>query len=289
MAVAATILLLTVGAATAMATSNIEGVWSFSGGQIAIQPEGTSGLFEGVVVSPTTFKTCVHPVGEPIWTKITPQTDGSYWGLHQWFKTTGEASECSYNPELGLTAWRVVEEAKGKYLLVCLSYPANETQPHPPQPTIPVGSSGLNATYGCFKSELVAPLPVTTKEGTSTGGSKTGSTETGTGKSGTAAYQESLTFTSSKACYSGRYFKIHLLEPKYDPFKTVVVTLKGKKIKTRHVGNYEVATINLKGLPLGAFKIKIVATTVLGHHLSGARTYHTCAKKPKKSKPKKLT
>ena len=34
----------------------------------------------------------------------------------------------------------------------------------------------------------------------------------------------------------------------------------------------------------GAFTVKIRATTVLGHHLSASRTYHTCIPK---IKPKK--
>jgi hypothetical protein len=80
----------------------------------------------------------------------------------------------------------------------------------------------------------------------------------------------------------------HLREPKYDPFKTVAVTIKGHRVATTRHGDYVVATIDLKGLPSGAFTVKIHVTTVLGHHLSGARTYHTCAKKAEKNKPGKL-
>jgi hypothetical protein len=78
---------------------------------------------------------------------------------------------------------------------------------------------------------------------------------------------------------SVRLFKIHLSDPKYDPFKTVSVTIKGRKFPTARKGKYIVATINLKGLPKGAFTVKIKATTVLGHSLSASRTYHTCKKK----------
>jgi hypothetical protein len=60
-----------------------------------------------------------------------------------------------------------------------------------------------------------------------------------------------------------------------------------KKIATARKGKYIVATINLKGLPKGAFTVKIHATTVLGHTLSASRTYHTCIKKIKKSSKKK--
>jgi hypothetical protein len=287
-AIAATILLLTVGVATAAGTSSIEGAWTFSGGQIVIRPEGPGGKgdLEGVVVAPTTFAKCVHPEGQVIWKEIKAQTDGSYQGFHQWYDSTASTgpTECTLNPVLGLTAWRVIEEpGKKPYLRVCLSNPGTT------QPSIPPGSPGVNATYGCFDSELIALPP----EIGSTSGGKTPEGPSGKGsepgKGGSEAFKETLTIPSAKQCLSGRSFKIHLREPNLDPFTKVVVTLKGKKIKTVHKGNFVVATISLKGLPTGKFTIKIVATTALGHHLSGTRTYHTCAKKPKKSKPKKLT
>jgi hypothetical protein len=285
-AIAATILVLTAGVATAAATTRIEGVWSFNGGQIAIQPEG-NGKFEGVVVAPTKFAACVHPTGQKIWKEITPLADGSFQGFHEWFKSTESGEECTPNPTFGPTAWRVIEEPGGsRYLRVCLSRPGTE------QPTIPAGSAGVGATYGCVSSALIAPLPETTGNGNGAGGGS-GSTgnpgNPGTGKSGTGAYKETLSLPSAKKCLSARLFQIHLQDPKYDPFKTVVVTIKGKKLKTTRHGTFIVATVNLKGFPHGRFTIKIVATTVLGHHLSGSRTYHTCAKKAKASKPKKLS
>jgi hypothetical protein len=272
--IAVTILVLTVGVATAAATASIEQVWSFNGGAIAIQPEpGGNGALEGVVVNPTKFQTCIHPDGQIIWKKMTLQADGSYWGFHQWYKT----ETCTENPELGPTAWRVVEEpGDSSALRVCLSHPGTA------QPTIPPGSEGVGATLGCIDSTFIAPVPVV-------GGNGGSSTNPGTGSSGTAAYKESLTLPSAKKCLSARLFQIHLQDPTYDPFKTVSVTLKGRKIATVKRGKYVVATINLKGLPHGKFTIKIAVTTVLGHHLSATRTYHTCAKKPKKSKPKTLS
>jgi hypothetical protein len=240
-------------AASAAARSSIEGVWSFGGGQIAVASAG-NGTFVGTVVQETTFAECPHPVGQEIWTDIAPQLDGSYWGLHQWyFEKT-----CEINTQLGPTAWRVREEPDGaKYLRVCFSHPGTS------QPTIPVGGPETGVTYGCVDSGLTAPLPA----------------------SGVAG--ERLSLPSAKQCLSARLFKIHLLEPKYDPFKKVLVTLKGRRIATARRGDYLVATIDLKGLPRGAFTVKVSATTVLGHHLSGSRTYHTCAMKPrsKRSRP----
>ena len=248
------VVLMTAGVASATASSSIEGVWSFNGGQIAVQPE-VGGRFEGIVVQPTTFATCTHPVGQEIWKEITLQKDGSYWGFHQWYKT----ESCVENPILGPSAWRVVVNPDGsRYLRVCLSSPGTA------QPTIPVGSSGLGASYGCGNSALTAPLA----------------------SSSVGSFKQVVSLPGTRKCLSARKFLIHVRDSKYDPFKTVVVTRQGHKIKVQHRGGFYIATVSLKGLPRGAFTIKVKATTVRGNHVSGSRTYHTCAKR-KKSTSKK--
>jgi hypothetical protein len=255
--VIATVALLAAGVASAAASSSIEGVWAFGGGQIAITPL-SNGTFVGTVVAETTFAECVHPDGQQIWTDVAQQPDGSFWGLHQWYF---EKSSCVENPERGDAAWRVVEEAGGsKYLRVCLSKPGTS------QPTIAAVGAEANVTYACYDSALTAPLPTT---------------------AGQAGFIQSLR-PSAKKCVSGRRFEIHLAEPANDPFKSVRITLRGHRIKTVHRGDYIDATVSLKGLPLGAFTIKVSAKTVLGIDLTGSRTYHTCASKPKRHKPAKL-
>ncbi len=254
--VIATVAVLAAGASSALAASSIEGIWAFGGGEIAIKPV-SNGTFEGVVVASTTFAECPHPVGQTIWSNIAQQPDGSYWGLHFWYF---EKSGCTENPERGPTAWRVVEEAGGaKYLRVCLSTPGTS------QPTIAAAGAERNWTYGCYSSALIAPLPT----------------------AGQAGFINSLKPSAAK-CVSGRRFEIHLAEPLNDPFKSVRITLRGKRIKTFRRGSYVDAIVDLKGLPLGAFTIKLSAKTVLGVDLTGSRTYHTCAKKPKPHKPGKL-
>ncbi|HLM86614.1 MAG TPA: hypothetical protein VK272_10555 [Solirubrobacteraceae bacterium] len=248
---------LAVSIASAGAASSIEGVWAFDNGQIAITPS-SNGTFVGTVVDETKFAECAHPVGQTIWTGIIPQPDGSYWGRHQWYFE----GTCAENPTPGPTAWRVREEADGsKYLRVCFSQPGTS------QPTIPANGLEANVTYECIDSALTAPLPIVAAAGVA---------------------GEHLSLPSAKRCLSARLFKIHLLEPKYDPFKKVLVTIRGRRTATSRRGDYVVATIDLKGFPRGAFTVKIRATTVLGHHLSSARTYHTCAKRPIGRKPGKL-
>jgi len=279
---------MSVGVASAGSGSSIEGVWEFSGGQIAVQ-ETSPGTFTGTVVVATKFAECTHPVEQQIWKDMTLQPDGSYWGYHQWYNY---GSACKLDPALGKTAWRVLEGSGGShYLRVCLSNPDDNLQPTIAPDGAPYAESeyaAYHVTYGCFKSELTAPLP-TPAGTTSTGTTGTGTTGTGTGKSGVAGVKIELE-PSNKQCLSGRRFKIHVPEPKYDPFKTVSVTLKGRKIATARKGNYIVATINLRGLHKGAFTIKIKVTTVLGQHLSDSRTYRTCVRKKRKPRNKlKLT
>ena len=131
-----------------------------------------------------------------------------------------------------------------------------------------------------MNSALSAALPTTTGAGTGT--TTTGSsTEKGAGapKIGTASFKELVTLPSNRKCYSQRSFQIHVQDPKYDAFKTVTITIKGKKLKTARHGDMITATVSLKGLPKGTFTVVIKATTYLGRHLSGSRTYHTCATK----------
>jgi hypothetical protein len=253
----ATVVLLGIGVGSAAAASSIEGIWAFGGGRIAITSL-SNGTFVGTVVAETKFAECVHRDGQQIWTDITEQPDGSFWGLHQWyFEKT-----CVENPERGRAAWRFFEEPNGsKYLLVCLSRPG----PTEPQPTIAANGSHANESYGCFKSLLTAPLPT----------------------AGLAGFIQRLK-PSAKACVSGRRFKIHLPEPQDDPFKTLRIMLRGHRITMVRKGEYVVGTVNLKGVPLGTFTLKIKATTVLGLDLTGSRTYHTCAKVPKQHKPARL-
>lgn len=255
------------GGASAQAGSSIEGIWAFESGQIAIQAQ--SGTFLGVVVQETKLTECVHPVGQEIWTALIPQSDGSYWGLHQWY-----FEGCEENPERGRAAFRVFEEPGGsRYLLVCLSYPGNSEQ----QPTIAADGVTEHASYGCIRSTLTASLP-------SASGSSPGGSTTATGlKPGIPDELERLSLPSAKKCVSMRPFQIRLVEPKYDPFKTVLVTVKGHKLATTRHGSDVVATIGLPNLKHGRFTVTIHATTVLGHHLSASRTYRTCARKTKKA------
>jgi hypothetical protein len=285
--VAVGLLLEAVGSASAVAAPSIEGIWSFGGGQIGVQ-RTSNDTYNGFVVAETTFAACPHPVGQEIWKGFTQQPDGSYWGLHQWY--AGPPPNCTAEKQGGPTAWRVMTEPDGSYYLrVCFSRPGSS------QPTIaPNGDpkaeseyAAYHVTYGCYRSTLISLLPVAPGEPGASSSSGTSGSSGSSSKSGVESFKETLTLPNNKQCLSGRLFKIHLRNPKYDPFKSVTIKLRGRKLKSSRQGKYVVATVDLKGLPKSAFTIHVSATTVLGHHLAGRRTYHTCIPKLKPKRFKK--
>ena len=233
--------------------TSIEGIWSFNGGQIAIV-KGPDRTFEGKVVAETKFAECTHPVEQQIWSRMIPQPDGSFIGLHQWYY---ESSSCILNPTLGPTAWRVLAGEGGtRYLRACFSSPGGS------QPRIATDGTSSEVTYGCVSSALIAPLPA----------------------AGALSLKQLASLPGARKCLSRRSFKVHLRDPVHDPFRSIVVTLAGRELKVTHHGSYSVATVSLKGLPRGTFTIRIRATTVLGRILAAHRTYHTCAPRPPASR-----
>jgi hypothetical protein len=234
-----------VGAQAAHASAPIEGVWSFNGGNVAIQREA-GGTYTGTVVAATRFAECSHPIGEAMWTEMRLQGDGSYWGLHQWFF---EGAACVLNPQRGPTAWRVIEtHGGGRFLRACFSAPGAS------QPTISSSGATANVSYGCVDSALVAPPP----------------------RSGTEALKEAVSLPGTRRCYSHRAFTIHMKDPRNDPLKEVLLTLGRHKLRVKRHGNLFTSRVDLRGLPKGAFTVRIRLTTVLGHRFSTSRTYHTC-------------
>ena len=237
------------------ATPAIERVWTFNGGEVAIQAKA-DGTFAGTVVAATKFAECSHPVGELMWSGIVAERDGSYSGFHQWLL---EGPACAPNPTLGPTAWRVMEtKGGGHYLLVCFSAPGQA------QPEIAASGTTTNVTYGCFKSAEVAPVPKGAPP---------------TSRAGVQSFARAVSLPKAGKCFSRRVFQIHLHEPHHDPLKEVVVMIRGRRVALVRRGKTLAATINLKGLPRGTFTVTIHATTVLGHRLSGSRTYHTCIRR----------
>jgi hypothetical protein len=243
-------LLVLVSASSAMADAPIEGVWSFNGGKVAVEAN-PDGSFRGVVVAPTKFSQCFHPIGEEVWSGIREQSDGSYWGLHQWYY---ETAECVPNPERGLTAFRVLTAGDGsKSLEVCFSEPGSKSQPK-----IPPSGSPSGATYGCSASARISPLP---------------SVEPGDAP-------KYILLPGNGLCLTRAKLKVRLRNPSGDPIVKAKVRLRSGKVRRRaklvHKTNGIVATLNLRGLTKPKFTVSVHVTTALGHHLKRKRAYRLC-------------
>jgi hypothetical protein len=235
------------------AAADIEAVWSFRGGQVAVQAGGPGG-FTGTVIRTTTLANCAHPVGEQMWANVSAQPDGSYWGGHVWYSEPG----CAPIPQRGNTAYRVLQRADGaRFLRACFNPPESPDV----QPKIAPDGSSSDLLGSCIDSDLVSPLPQ------------------GTSKLDSIA---TLPKQGKKKCLSRRSFTIRLKEPPGDALNTASVFLNGKRVQTRR-GDRITAPIVLRGLPKGRYTVKIVAKTVLGKTVSGSRKYRTCAKKKRRS------
>lgn len=231
----------------------IEGVWSFSGGAIAIEGLAND-TYQGTVVSPTKFAVCTHPAGQVMWTGMKEQADGSFWGLHTWFKG---GDKCEENPLRGETAWRVLVGADGaRHLIVCFSTPGDSSQPR-----IDAAGKCSGGTFGpAIESSPLGGLP----------GSGSGP------NGGPVVFEKIVLLPGNSSCLKRTSLKIRLKNPKYDPLKEVVVKVNGKKVKAVVGPEKLKKPIVLTNLPDGTFKVSIVATTVLNERLKGKRKYTSC-------------
>jgi hypothetical protein len=183
-----------------------------------------------------------------MWTDLQPTGDGMYTGFHQWYHI-GD-STCTDIPELGPTAFRVITESDGtRFLSVCFNRPGTS------MPSIAPDDTPSNVNVGCTESTPVAPLPVTAP---------------------TFDQAIQLPHTGAKVCLSRRQFNIHIREPKHDPFVKLTVFLGSRVFKVIRRGDLITAVVNLRGLPKGAYTVRIWARTAAGFVVKGSRTYHTC-------------
>ena len=248
---AVVLLLLTATGASAQ-SADIEGVWTFGGGQVAVQDAG-DGTHKGTVIRETVLARCPHPVGEEMWVGLRRQPDGQWWGGHQWYNN----ADCTPIAQRGNTAFRVLPRPDGsRFLRVCYAGPESPEL----QPTIDEQGNSANTTTSCDDSDFVRPVPA----------GKPAITQIAT-----------LPKQGRKRCLSKRRFKIRLREPQGDALESAVIRLNGKVIRRRKAGTRITAPVSLKGLPKGRYTLKITARTVLGKTISGTRKYRTCVPKRK--------
>jgi hypothetical protein len=86
-----------------------------------------------------------------------------------------------------------------------------------------------------------------------------------------------LTLPSTRRCASRRKFSIRVQKGDY---RSVVVRVNGKRVKVLRAVR-DSATVDLRGLPKGRFKVQIAVTLSSGKLLRSTRSYRTCAPKKK--------
>jgi hypothetical protein len=243
-------------ASTVVAEQPIEGVWSFGGGAVAVQ-EGDDGALQGTVVQQTTFAVCPHPVGQVMWTEMRERPNGSYWGRHQWYR----GSDCALDTRPGLAAWRAMETAHGKMLIVCLSEPGERKQPK-----IALDGSVTDATYGCVESDPLAPVP-------------------GTG--GKAAFDDLVGLPASSTSGSCRRSLTIVPRKLRDPLRRLIVRFDGVKVADVEGSRRLRKRLVLDDLPEGRFKVQVIAITALEQKRSRSRVYRGCKQKVKVPGPRR--
>jgi uncharacterized repeat protein (TIGR01451 family) len=82
----------------------------------------------------------------------------------------------------------------------------------------------------------------------------------------------------AKKCVSRRHFRIRLVQPKGIKLVSATVLVNGKRVKVVR-GRRLTAPVDLRGLPKGRFRVKIIVKTSDGRMLRSARRYRTCVPK----------
>jgi hypothetical protein len=83
---------------------------------------------------------------------------------------------------------------------------------------------------------------------------------------------------SSKKCVSRRKFRIRVKRVAGVQFVSAAISVNGKRVRTVKRDRIY-ATVNLRGLPKGRFRVTIKAKTSTGRTATFSRRYRTCAKK----------
>lgn len=230
------------GSASAQSTSDFANVWSFNGGQVGVIKNADKS-FTGVVIRATTSGSCVHPIGEQMWTGARLGTNLTWSGKHVWFLT----GPCRLAPATGNTTWKIFKNANGKtFLRGCYTNWAR------PEIFPTIDNAGVCATGdsgATIDSDYISPRKSTFK---------------------------SIAKFPKSACV-GKTLKLKFVDPPTDALATVKVTA-GKFKKTLTRLNLNLNLRVAKGS--GKVKVRVNAKTLLGHTVKGSKTYTRCGPQP---------
>jgi hypothetical protein len=230
------------GPASAQSTSAFAGVWSFNGGKVGVVKNADKS-FTGVVIRATKSGTCVHTVGEKMWTDVRLSNNLSWWGKHVWFLK----NPCHLAPSPGNTAWKIFKTPGGKtFLRGCYANWALPTI----QPQFVFQNGGWDCSPGqdgaVIDSNYIRPKKST--------------------------FKSIARFPKAKCL--GKKLKLRFVNPPTDALSTVKVSA-GGLTKVLDYRNKLALTLTVSP-GSGKVKIKVLARTLLGHTVKGGKTYKTC-------------
>ena len=242
--------MLSVGVASASAASSIEGIWSFGGGRDRRPPRTERDARRH-------GRRCDHVRRMP--------APGRRRNLERNARTARRLllglspvvlrrhvraePDARTDGVARLGSARWIEE-----LRVCFSHPGDV------QPMIPAVGPEVDVTYGCVDSALTAPLP-----------------------------------SVSRRLLHRREAMRQRTPLHHPPRRAPVRPVQERSRIAQRPPHQDEARRALRrrhdqpqGAAAGGFTLKIAATTILGLHLSGSRTYRTCAAQPIRRKPARL-
>jgi len=82
-----------------------------------------------------------------------------------------------------------------------------------------------------------------------------------------------------RSCSSRRSFSIRLRAPRRDRIRRVTVSVNGHKARDLRGRSLRRAPVDLRGLPRGIARVRIVVRTAKGREMLYLKRYRTCTKR----------
>jgi hypothetical protein len=83
---------------------------------------------------------------------------------------------------------------------------------------------------------------------------------------------------TARTCKSKRNFTVKLYRPRGDRIRRVTVLVNGHRVADLTTKRSRRAPVDLRGLPKGIVRVKIVAKTAKGREIVTLRKYRTCSR-----------
>jgi hypothetical protein len=103
----------------------------------------------------------------------------------------------------------------------------------------------------------------------------TGTTET-VAASSSPSFASDLGLPATRRCVSRRHFPIRIRVPRGQRLRSARVYVNGRRAISVRAGRRLTSLVDLRGLPRGTFKVKVVARTRSGRTFTRTRAYKTC-------------